>query len=77
MLVLLGGVAARALAGVAPISRWRGDVVSVDFFGPDGRAYELDAIPTYHPAFALPGRGGRRAAEAIQEDLQIARRLLV
>lgn len=49
-LVLLGGTAAKRMAGIGAIGRWINEWVDVDLF--DGET-TIPAVPVYHPAYYL------------------------
>ena len=71
LLLLLGGLAAKALlGGGAGITRLRGTWREIDIPGLDAR---LPALATYHPAYLLRSPGAKRAAWA---DLISLRRRL-
>lgn len=61
VVVLLGSTAAKRVAGVQPITRWRGDFIEAALIGGKRRTITFDAMPTFHPSYLL--RKGETSGE--------------
>jgi uracil-DNA glycosylase len=59
--VLLGSTAARRIAGVQPITRWRGDFIDAVLVGDKKRVVKFETMPTFHPSYLL--RTGLKSKE--------------
>jgi len=67
VVVALGKEALKALAQTSDLANYRGTMIERkigDFF--------MRLIPTYHPAYLLPGRGGYKERPVIEADLKKA-----
>lgn len=51
VLLLLGGTAAKRLAGIGSITRWRGRKTEVEIIDSQGRVKTYPTVPTFHPSY--------------------------
>lgn len=63
VLLLMGGTAAKRLAGIQAISKWRGEVTDVVLLADHGAVFEFTAIPTFHPSY-LNRMGGKESIKS-------------
>lgn len=74
-ILLLGATAARRLAGIPSITKWRGQETDVEIVLWNGHTVRLPAMPTFHPSYLLRSGDNLKIKKQMISDIRAAKRL--
>jgi uracil-DNA glycosylase len=78
VLLLLGGTAAKRIAGIQQITKWRGQATDVEMLmtkGDTSAVFDFVAVPTFHPSYLNRMGGSAKIKGQMLDDIKLAWRL--
>lgn len=75
VVMLLGATAAKRMAGVGPITSWRGNFTEMEAWTVLGGVREYPALPTFHPSYLMRKGRDPEIQAAMISDIQKAWRV--